>query len=341
MKWKASYQCTSSFKLFQGASSGKCEVVLFGGVYNGKWREIPECVYFKNSLKWHLHNFYLSLHPLHWPLIQVIWIDSIEDRSWILWKCYLYLQECVKSKQHEIFILLRAYLRWINHCFSSMSDVLEKAFPSGYTRTPWIPKRTFLCSTSKGLEQKKKSIFRFLKKELEDLTRELMFSLSAVQMYPLSSDAYKPGNLQCVLSPRNVPITNHLQKHLFQFVCFCEWAHLLNCEKTLGPFKALCEMSIMDANVRDMDKSNSSTWEGFELGECHSERTHCTWICHICTFSESASSSTPDVVGHSVLIFLVLHCFPENSSLPSQFSPTDSWFTGTSLRFSAASSNTC
>lgn len=218
---------------------------------------------------------------------------------------------------------------------------LRKGFPIRVHQDTVNPQKNLSVQYLKGIRTEKKSIFRFLKKELEDLTRELMFSLSAVQMYPLSSDAYKPGNLQCVLSPRNMPITNHLQKHLFQFVCFCEWAHLLNCEKTLGPFKALCEMSIMNANVQDMDKSNSSTWEGFELGECHSQRTHCTWICHICTFSESASSSTPDAVGHSVLIFLVLHYFPENSSLPSQFSPTDSWFTGTSLRFSAASSNTC
>lgn len=122
------------------------------------------------------------------------------------------------------------------------------------------------------------SILLALQKELEDLTRELMFPLSAVQMYPLSSDAYKPRNLQAVLSPRNMPITNHLQKLLFQFVCFCEWAHLLNCGETLGPFKALCKMSIMDANVRDMDKSNSSTCEGFELWDCHSERKHHT--CH-------------------------------------------------------------
>jgi hypothetical protein len=53
-----------------------------------------------------------------------------------------------------------------------------------------------------------------------------------------------------------------------------EWAHLLNCGKTLGLFKALCEMSIMDANVWDMDKSNSSTYKRFELRECHSERKH-------------------------------------------------------------------
>lgn len=121
-----------------------------------------------------------------------------------------------------------------------------------------------------------KFIFPILKKKLEDLIRERFF----VQLHKCTHSAlmYTGLGIFRVFCHPGMPITNHLQKLLFQFMCFCEWAHLLNCGKTLGPFKTLRKMSIMDANVRDMDKSNSSACEGFELGDCHSERKHRT--CH-------------------------------------------------------------
>lgn len=60
-------------------------------------------------------------------------------------------------------------------------------------------------------------------------------------------------------------------------VFFCEWAHLLKCGKTLGPFKALCEISIRDANVQDTDKTSIFTCETFGLGEFNMEKSAATF----------------------------------------------------------------
>lgn len=91
-------------------------------------------------------------------------------------------------------------------------------------------------------------------------------------------------------------------------VLLCEWAHLLKCGKTLRPFKALCKISIRDANVQDMDKTSSSTCETFELGKFNLERSAATFhLRKVLNFSylhillAPFPLLSPDVVMHSVL----------------------------------------
>lgn len=159
----------------------------------------------------------------------------------------------------------------------------------------------------------------------------------------------------CFVSPECAYYELFAEISLSVSVRLCEWAHLLKCGKTLGLFKALCEMSIRDANAQDMDKTSRSTCETCELREFNLEKQHCYFllekrflIFHVCVFSDSISSLIARCgytcsPWHSN--FLIIHCGPQRSrslsELHYQLFPTDFKFTSASLRFSPTSPTAC